>query len=72
MVVRRITWPHEGIYSEDGKPAAYDELSIPLFVQGYFIVMKGEEEAIRARLAIHLEELMSDAEEHIIEFGLTS
>ena len=34
---------------------------IPLFVQGYLIVMKGKEETIRARMATNLEELMSDA-----------
>ena len=64
MVVKRITWPYEVIYmySVAGKPAIYEELSLPLFVQGYLIVMKGEERAIRAKMATHLEELMEDAE----------
>ena len=62
MVVRRITWPHEGVNSASRKPAAYEDLPTPLFVQQYLIVMKGEEEAIRAKMATHLEELMSDSE----------
>ena len=60
--MKRITWPYEVVYSAPRKPAAYEELSIPLFMQGYLIVMKGEEEAIRSKMATHLEELMCYAE----------
>ena len=44
-----------------GKPVAYEELLIPLFVQGYLIVMRGEKEAVRAKMASHLEELMGES-----------
>ena len=33
-----------------------------LFVQGYLIVMKGEKEAVRAKMTSHLEDLMGDVE----------
>ena len=62
MVVKRVTWPHEVVYSAAGKPAAYEDLSIPLFIKGYRIVMKGEEGAIKDKMATHLEELMADTE----------
>ena len=44
------------------KPAAYEELLIPLFVQSYLIVMRGEKEGVRAKMASHLEDLMGDSE----------
>ena len=39
MVVKNITWPHKVVYSSTGKLATYKDLSVPLFVQGYLIVM---------------------------------
>ena len=62
IVVRRITWLHEVVYSVGLKPAANEHLSIPMFVHGYLIVMKGEEGAIKEKMATHLEALISDAE----------
>ena len=62
MVVKRLIWPHEVVYTLTGKPASYEELSTPLFVHGYLIVMRGEEGAVRKKMASHLEELMSDVE----------
>ena len=40
-------WPHKVIFSVAMKLATYEELSIPLFVQGYLIFMKGEEEVVK-------------------------
>ena len=60
-VVKNVICPHEVIYTEAGKPVAYDEVSIPLFMQGYLIVMRSEKETVRAKMASHLEELMGDA-----------
>ena len=61
LVVKRVTWPHEVIYSATEKPASYKELSITLFVQGNLVVMRGEEEPVKKQMASHLEELISDA-----------
>ena len=35
MVVRRVTWPHKVVYTVAWKPAAYQDMSIVWFVQGY-------------------------------------
>ena len=63
MVVKKVTWPQEVVYSNQGKPAVYEELSF-LFVKGYRITMKGEEGATKDKMAMHLEELMQDSELH--------
>ena len=49
MMVRRVTWP---VYSVAGKPTAFHDMSIPLVIQGYMIIMKGEEGAIRERMLV--------------------
>ena len=62
VVLNKVTWPHEVVYTSVNKPATYEDISIPLFVQGYIITMEGEEGPIRQKMATHLNELMSDAE----------
>ena len=62
MVVRRVPWPHEGLYTAPEKPAVYqDNMAIALFVQGHMVTLNGEEGVINERMATHLEDLMSDA-----------
>ena len=61
VVLNKVTWPHEVVYTSVNKPATYEDISIPLFVQGYIITMEGEEGPIRQKMATHLKELMSDA-----------
>ena len=61
-LVYKVTWPHEIVYTSAGKPASYQNISIPPFVHGYMIVMVGEEVAIKKTMAAHLKELMSKAE----------
>ena len=39
MVLNKVTWPHEVVYTSAGKPATYQHISIPLFIHGYLIVM---------------------------------
>ena len=39
MVVKNITWPHEVVYCSAEKTAAYQELLVPTFVQGYLVVL---------------------------------
>ena len=38
-VLKQILWPHELVYDPSGKPAAYDELPLPLFIQGYLTIL---------------------------------
>ena len=53
-MVKTVTWPHWLVYSVAEKPAAYEDLAIPFFVQGYLIVIKSEEQAIKEKMATHL------------------
>ena len=45
-----------------GKLAAYQDISIPFFVQRYLIVRRSEEGPIRQKMVTHLKDLMSDAQ----------
>ena len=33
-VLNKITWPHEVVYTFDGKPASYQDISVLQFVNG--------------------------------------
>ena len=61
-VIHKVTWPHEVVYTSEGKPASYQELTIPLFVQGFLIVMEIEEGPVKQLMSTHLQDLMSDAQ----------
>ena len=61
-VVRKVTWPHGVVYTCDGKPAAYQDISVPLFVQDYFSTMDSHDSSIKHTMAEHLTNLVSDAE----------
>ena len=43
-------------------PSTNQDISLPLFIQGYMVIMEGEERAIKGRMASHLKELKSGAE----------
>ena len=45
-----------------GKSAAYQDISVPLFVQGYLTIMDSQESSIKHRMAKHLKDLISDVE----------
>ena len=49
------------VYASDEKAAAYNEIPMPLFIQGYLIVMKEEKQAVRTWMSTHLKDLMGDA-----------
>ena len=61
-VVRKVTWLHEVVYTLEGKPAAYQDISVPLFVPGYLITMDSQDTTTKHRMVEHLQDLMSDAE----------
>ena len=44
------------------KAAVYSDIAKPFFIQGYLIVMEGENKAIRSNMASRFKELMSDSE----------
>ena len=45
-----------------GKAMFNEDISMPLFVQGYLSVKEGEKGAVISHLACHLKELMPDSE----------
>ena len=45
-VLNKVTWPYEVVYTSAGKPATYQDISIPLFVHGYLIVMASDLESL--------------------------
>ena len=62
MVVNKVTWLHEVVYSTEGKPATYKDLSIPLFVKGYNDCDGRGGGCHKDKMATHLEELMADTQ----------
>ena len=64
LVTKHVTWPHVVVYTMAGKVAVYDYISMPLFIQGYLIVMEGEKEAVKTQMNSHLNDLMADSELH--------
>ena len=47
--LNKVTGPHEVAYTSAGKPAAYQDISIPFFVQGYLITLDSEEDPSDSR-----------------------
>ena len=42
LIQKRIQWPHEDMYSADGKLATYGDLTLAAFVHGYLMVLDME------------------------------
>ena len=62
IVIRRVTWPHDLVYTSTGQPAVYEELSVTLFVSRYLAGMETVKAALEPIMAKHLKELMADAD----------
>ena len=60
-VTNKVTLPHEVVYTSASKLASYQDISVPQFVYEYLIVMDSEQVDIKAKMAAHLKDLMSDA-----------
>ena len=61
-ILRKVVWLLEVVYMSTGKLAEYDQLSIPLFVSGYLMVMSAEKETMHPHTMQHLQDIMADAE----------
>ena len=62
LIKNRLHWPHEGVYTADGKPAVYGDLTLTAFVRGYLMVLGTENARIKAHMSQHLEDLMEDSD----------
>ena len=60
-VLKQIIWSHELVYGPSGKLAVYDELSLPLLIQGYLVILEAERPQQKEAMLKHLSELMADA-----------
>ena len=64
-LVKRIPWPHEGLYSADGKLATYGNLTFTALVRGYLMVLDIEPDTkTKGLLSHHLEDLIEDSEQY--------
>ena len=61
-VINKVTWPYEVVYTSDGKPSSYQDISVPQFVHGYMIVVDSEETDIKVTMAAYTNDLRSDAQ----------
>ena len=61
-VHNEVTWPHEVMFTAEGKPAVYVELSVMAFVREYLIVMDSQTQNIKTLMESHLQDLMEDRE----------
>ena len=66
-LLKRITSPHEVVYTSAGQPAVYKDMSDILFVSGYIKVMAGKRDQVKPGMLQHLQELMEDAQSYIRE-----
>ena len=60
-VLKQIMWPHELVYDPRGRPAAHEDLPLPLFIQGYLAILQAEKPQKKDIMLKHLSELMADA-----------
>ena len=59
----RINWPHEGVFTADGKPTVYEDLTLMAFVWRYLMVFSMKMDTrVKAHMPQHLEELMEDTD----------
>ena len=61
-LITYVTWPHEVIFTSEGKPAVYDELSAMTFMKGYLTVMDSQKYDIKNYMNSHLQDWMEDGE----------
>ena len=61
-VFKKVTWPHEVMFTPKGRPAVYKELSVMTFVRGYLILMDSQPQNIKALMDSHLTDLMENGE----------
>ena len=61
VVLHKVTWPHELVYSASDQPVIYNDISIHLFVSGYLAIIEAERQPVRLFMAWHLQELIGDA-----------
>ena len=70
-VLHKVVWPHKVVYTATGKPAEYDDISIPLFISRYLTVMAMEKPSVCLLMAQHLQDLTGDTVLYEWEHAMT-
>ena len=52
------------VYTAEGKPVAYSDISVLLFVQWYLTTIDTQDSSVKEGMAEILKDLMADAEMH--------
>ena len=60
--IHRVLWPHELIFTPEGQPTAYEGLSAMAFVKRFLNIMFLQKDALRIKMAAHLQEILEDGE----------
>ena len=60
-ILKQIVWPHKLEYGPGVKPTMYDEQSLPLFIQGFLVILEAERPQLKEAMLKHPGELMKDA-----------
>ena len=47
-------WPHHHVFSHDGKPSIYEQLTLPQFCMGYATIMNSQKPRRRELMSAHL------------------
>ena len=61
-VLKKVTWPHEVMFTPEGRTAVYGELSVMACLRGNLIVMDSQPQDTKALMDSHLADLMEDRE----------
>jgi hypothetical protein len=64
IVKVKAQWPHHEIFLAGGKPAKYNDLTLPMFCRGYTSKMNSQNSHLRNLMSEHLIRLMKDADKH--------
>ena len=62
LVTKRIQWPREMVFTSQGQPQVYWEMSLALFINGYLSVLAEESDTSKTVMLQHLQELLEDTE----------
>ena len=60
--VKQVLWPHELVFTPEGRHAVYESMSSMAFANGYLSIMSLQMDTHRDKMAIHLQEMMEDWE----------
>ena len=58
--VNQVLWPHELVFTPDGRTTVYNSISCMAFMNRYLSIMALQMDILRNKMTIHLQEMMED------------